>query len=220
MTCSRGLGCSASPPPCLPVQIPHCEFSHYSWEKIFRSLVCSKPPSIRKSLITSACWKTSRVPDAGSHGEGASQCDRMPRGRQRVTGLCVQWVCDESSQGQPRWGGPPAGPVGASDCGALWLCACIAGALHEIQVEPASQGGLRGNRGGGASAWKPCRLSWLNSTPNAPPPSQHPLRSRASLLGARIHCTQRHKPPQRHGGFRAHLVLDPGLDGRGGRVQS
>lgn len=182
VTCSRGPGCSASPPPCLPVQIPHCEFSHYSWEKIFRSLVCSKPPSIRKSLITSACWKTLRVPDAGSHGEGASQCDRMPRGRQRVTGLCVQWAGDESSQGQPRWGGPRQGLSEPQTAGALWLCACIAGALHEIQVEPASQGGLQGVRGGGASAWKPCRLSWLNSTPNAPPPSQHPLRSRASLL--------------------------------------
>lgn len=149
VTCSRGPGCSASPPPCLPVQIPHCEFSHYLWEKIFRSLVCSKPPSIRKSLITSACWKTSRVPDAGSHGEGASQCDRMPWGRQRVTGLCVQWVCDESSQGQPRWGGAPG-----RACRSLRLRGTLALCVYSGRA-PRNPGGTcvprrpSGGRGGG-----------------------------------------------------------------------
>lgn len=130
-----------------------------------------------------------------------------------VSSGCVM----RAHRGAASMGGAPAGPVGASDCGALWLCACIAGALHEIQVEPASQGGLLGGRGGGASAWKPCRLSWLNSTPNAPPPSQHPLRSRASLLHpeAQAATEARRFPRPSRAGPRAGRARGTGAELRG-----
>lgn len=61
-----------------------------------------------------------------------------------VSSGCVM----RAHRGSLDGGGPRQGLSEPQTAGALWLCACIAGALHEIQVEPASQGGLQGGRGG------------------------------------------------------------------------